>query len=712
MDVIGQGYCENNQLCVWVETPTKVGKKLLKYSFPEVRIANQSFLETAWLHYCSTSRRSEPAYLQAVAGLQCLPSMSEHHTAFVIRILGSRPDKPPTRNEMREFFSVIEQAIKISKSHISALRPLVLNSRKLFWAGIDAWFDSNILSFRYHDIKNFLDPLPPDKRSSSLTLSSFEDTSSQAPGAITDITFKTITEARDKQAKHLDTRLAELQEKCFQALTYWETRKAALTTLAAILTSKRYAEIQQVLDPHRKGWSEIESERSALNAIDSRELGAFYVTEFLQEELHVYVKMQSFISQYKTVYPHGDRVANYFSDELIKGFSGKKSFLPDLLCSLSYFGSAELVAIQVLILSETGFNPQPLQDLHISQCEREKGQTARWRLMPIKKKTGKSQDQALDSADEGLEDDADYIVKHASQPGQRGKKTAFDAMEMLISNYDRLRGHWACAPHSEGYLFCYPNRLEGFRAQRRIGTWGKVFDKFKLEWNINPNYTFKHLRSQVGCQVVVRSNGNLFEVRNKLGQSDIATSAGYVAQVLTGLDEAIINQFERQIAATIMFAIGGDDALYTHQLQREDINVKTIPIVTLQNRPVRADEIKQKLTAVGNGVGCMSPTESPNHTIKSGEVCDGEQCHDCKQQKIIITEGRMKENILMLRYFRDHLEEICSRNSEHWIKHGVKAFAFQIALSHVIRNNIRYKSLYEEIERQVTKEQGPQFQTA
>ncbi len=66
----------------------------------------------------------------------------------------------------------------------------------------------------------------------------------------------------------------------------------------------------------------------------------------------------------------------------------------------------------------------------------------------------------------------------------------------------------------------------------------------------------------------------------------------------------------------------------------------------------------------------------------------------------------------MLRYFRNNLEAISSRNPDHWIAHGLKAFAFQIALSHVIRGNVRYKSIYDEIERQITKEQTVRYHTA
>jgi hypothetical protein len=477
-----------------------------------------------------------------------------------------------------------------------------------------------------------------------------------------------------------------------------------LKDLGAALPTNRYAEIQQIIVPQRQQKRLSECDRTAIEAVDASELTAFYVAEFIKEKLYIYVNMQRFMAKHRIWYPHGERVVAYLRGRSIIGFSHRVNFISDLLCSLAYLGTSEFTAIQLLILAETGFNPQPLRDLHISQCEREKGQTARWKLLPTKEKTGKGQDQSLYSSNETSEEKAEYIVKIANKSDGIVKRTAFDAMEMLKLNYDRLLESWSFAPDSEGYLISCPIRLNDFLAQRLRHSWPRTFRKFKQQWDINPNYTFKQLRSQVGCQVVVRSNGNLYAVKNKLGHSDIATSARYAAEVLAGLDEVIINQFERQIAATIMFAIGGDDVLYAHSLQHEDINVKMIPIVTLKNKPAKTDDIKQKLTSVGNGVGCTDPTNSPNHTIKPGDFCDGEQCHGCEQQKIIITEGRMKENILMLRYFRNNLEEICSRNPEHWIVHGVKAFAFQIALSHVIRSNERYKGLYDEIERQVTKE--------
>jgi hypothetical protein len=146
--------------------------------------------------------------------------MSKKHATLVTRILTSGSSEPPTRNEMREFFSITEQSIKIVLSDILGLRAIIVGHRKLFREGIDAWFDNGILDFRYHDIKDFLDPLPSYNRTFSLALSSFENTSSKAPKAITDITFKTIEEARIKQGNHLETRLAELQEKCFVALDY------------------------------------------------------------------------------------------------------------------------------------------------------------------------------------------------------------------------------------------------------------------------------------------------------------------------------------------------------------------------------------------------------------------------------------------------------------------------------------------------------------
>lgn len=719
MDLPGQGYCARDRLCVWVKTPTKKGKKLVAYSFPGVIIDSDSFLEVAWLNFCSEARKSETAYLQAIAGLECLPHMNKNDAAFVRRILRSKTSKPPTRNEMQRFLTIIEKAIQIAKSHLAALRPLINNSRLFYRSAIDRWFDAGVLDYRYHDISGFLDPLPPDKRIKSKSLSSFEDLSSKAPEAITNLSFSTIEEARELQGAHLDTRLAELQEKCFAALDDWDMRRSTLKALATRLSAARYAEIRQVVAPHRRGWSKVAAAHAAMDALNAEELAAFYLAEFIENKFHIYANLQRFVAHCYAVYPHGERVVDYFLSQQIGGFNGRTHLLPGLLCSLAYFGVAELMAIQILLLSETGLNPQPLQDLHRSQCERGKGQRAHWRLMPIKQKTGKAQQQSIpadtESAntgtdsekdefnDDGDSDEDEYVVKQPSKAGELPKRSAFDAMEMLMENHNRLAEDWSFAVDSEGFLFCYPNHVSKMLAQRRVGTWIKVFVEFKRAWNINPRYTFKQLRSQVGAQVVVRSNGNLYAVRNQLAHTSIATSSGYVAHVLAGLDEAIINQFERQIAATIVFAIGGEEALYAQGLQREDVNTKTIPIITLQNNRLHADDLNHKLTRVGNGVGCTDPTDSPNHTIKPGDFCDGEQCYGCKHQKLVITEGRMKENILMLRYFRNNLEAIVARNPEHWVKHGINAFAFQVALSHVIRSNVRYKTMYEKFERELAE---------
>lgn len=715
MDEIGLGYCKSDRLCVWTKAKNKAGKALVEYPFLHFTIESGSFLETCWLKFCNGERQHRTAYEQATAGLRSLASIDKSQAAFVIRILKSGINKPPSRNEMREFFCALDQSITAAFGHLSVLRPSLLNSRLLFRSGIDAWFEQGVLDYRYHDIKDFLDKLPIDPRSTSMSLSSFEDRSSKSPEAITNLPFKTIEEAREKQGEHLDIRLAELQEKCFSALDYWTSRKITLTDLSTCLSPTRLEEIQRIVAPHRKGWLKDPRDHLAIQALEPKDLAAFYLSEFIQQRLHVYANMMQFLAAYKTAYPHGERVIDYFSQTGIKGFSHRMNFFPELLCSLAYFGATELVAIQTLILSETGFNPQPLQDLHITQCRRDKtGGTARWELMPIKSKTGKGQDQSLASTADATdaEGNTEYVAKQVTKKGEKPKKTAFDAMEMLIANYNHLVEHGSFAPGSEGYLFTYPTRISNMQTQRRIGTWGKVFEAFKKDWNINSQYTFKQLRNQVGAREVVRSNGNLYAVRSKLGHASIATSAGYVAHVLAEIDDAIINQFERQIAATILFAIGGEDLLYTHNLCREDVNIKTIPIVTLKNQRTQPQDIEQKLTPVGNGVGCANPTDSPNHTINRGDFCDAGQCYDCRHRRIIITKERMKENILLLRYFRNNLDSICARNPEHWVKHGVKSFAFQIALSHVIRSNLRYKKLYEEIEQEITEAEDLQRQQA
>lgn len=709
MDIPGQGYCVDNRLCVWVTSATHARKKLVSYSFPGVIIGAECFLETAWLNYCSETRKSETAYSAAIGNLDCLPGMTGNDGAFIKRILRSTGEKPPTRNEMREFLTILEKAVWVTRSHQPTLRQTLLITRRFYRGAIDAWFHAGILDYRYHDIRPFLDPLPSDIRNKSKSLSSFEDPSSKAPGAITNLTFKTIEEARRLQGAHLDTRLAELQEKCFAALDNWDTRRSKLKSFTTRLSVKRYAEIQQVVAPCRLRWSKVAEAHAAVEALDAGELAAFYVAEFIENEFHVHENLRRFVAQCYAVYPHADRVVAYLSAQQITGFSSANRLINDLACCIAYFGPLELMAIQVLILSEAGFNPQPLRDLHISQCERGKGQRAHWKLMPVKAKTGKGQQQSVYADTEGLDQNQsdsnkhEYLVKQASKADGSVKRSAFDAMEMLMENYGRLADNWAFAPNSEGFLFTYPTRIPDTLAQRRFGTWVSAFNELKRVWDINPQYTLKQLRSQVGAQVVVRSNGNIYAVQTQLGHANIETSSGYVAHVMAGLDEAIINQFERQIAATIVFAIGGDDALYTRGLAREDVNTKTIPIITLQNKQARVDDLKHKLTPVGNGVGCTDPTDSPNQKIQPGDFCDGQQCYSCKHQKLLITEGRIKENILMLRYFRNNLETVFARNPEHWVKHGINTFAFQIALSHVIRSNLRYKSMYEKLERELAE---------
>jgi len=473
MGIIGQGFCERNRLCVWIRTPSRVGKKFLDYSFPNLIIKTGCFLEVAWLSYCNGNRLNENAFWHATSGLRTIPSMSKRDAALVKRVLRSTPNKPPTRKEILEFFSVIEQAILSSNAHLSSLRQLILSSRQLFRAGIDAWFQTGRLGFSFHDIKDFLGDLPTNRRNDAMTLSSFEDTSSKAPEAIADLSFTTIQEAREKQQNHLDTRSTELQEKCLAALECWEIRKAKIIELSQLLTPTSYLRVKNVVNRYRKKSPQTQIQLPALNAIDVAELAAFYIKEFIQEQFHVYENALRFAAKHKTTYPHGNRIIDYFSQNAIKGFNSRNQLFTYFLCSLAYYGANELIAIQVSILLETGLNPQPLQNLHITQCVREKGQTARWKLMPIKEKTGRGQQISLTSNTGTINENSDYVIKHTAMPNNEPKKSAFDAMEMLISNYNLLLKHWAFSNDSQGYLFVYPMRTENLLAQRRFNTWGK-----------------------------------------------------------------------------------------------------------------------------------------------------------------------------------------------------------------------------------------------
>lgn len=215
------------------------------------------------------------------------------------------------------------------------------------------------------------------------------------------------------------------------------------------------------------------------------------------------------------------------------------------------------LAIEIKIQIATAWNRETIRNLRpggINLKEME--------LQSIKGKVGEPQHGSLESSDRIL---------------RRG-------LELMLEHDRHVTENWT--RECDG-IFVAPLRLKGRLVFDRDYE-AEVLKRF-LKCHGLPKFSREQLRNQKATLTYLK-NEDPYEVQGLLGHGDLSVTAGYIKhEILTVLNRANVFAFQRQLAATIVWATEGDKGVRRRAMRRRDINPKLLFPFT--DNPVQDDEM-------------------------------------------------------------------------------------------------------------------------
>lgn len=250
-------------------------------------------------------------------------------------------------------------------------------------------------------------------------------------------------------------------------------------------------------------------------------------------------------------------------------------------------------------------------------------------LQALKNKTGEMQDSVIEGADPGL---------------RLGLKMMLDQDEVL--------SHW---PRNNRRLFvtvCY-TRKKGIYIERQIDT--DLLAAFQDRHGL-PRFGFDQLRNQVGAKTYLRRQ-DPHEVQALLGHASLETTSGYIRhRVIAVLNEANVAHFRRQLAATIVWASGGDHAV--------------------EARGLGIDNVRKRL---------LFPVGADKPAVEPQADCDAWLAQP--DQALIVDASRVNHLVRQRRYYAQNWQRLRASNSEQFERVHLPRIEFTAALWAVIQDS-------------------------
>ncbi|MBC8772527.1 hypothetical protein [Stenotrophomonas maltophilia] len=197
--------------------------------------------------------------------------------------------------------------------------------------------------------------------------------------------------------------------------------------------------------------------------------------------------------------------------------------------------------LELKIQIATGWNREPVRALKAAGIRMD-GSTVD--LQSVKGKTGELQSKVIEGADRQLR----------------------SGLSLMLAQDETLRG-W---PRETDSIFCAVGcfKRKGLVVSKQCDY--KLLPAFQQRHAL-PAFTSEQLRNQKGTHVYLRAE-DPHEAQASLGHASLETTSSYIRHRVTGiLNEANIARFRRQLAATIVWVDGGNDALASRNLDASDV---------------------------------------------------------------------------------------------------------------------------------------------
>lgn len=366
---------------------------------------------------------------------------------------------------------------------------------------------------------------------------------------IINVAHGSFQEAKDRAVRHLDDRLQRVKNACdidIQGFLRW--RAWTNEALAAPLSDEcaRYVDRLHGFD--------IASDRELqrwLAMADLPTIMAVALTSFRTFGLHTASGYRDRITRKRSVHlgPAAGRLHAAFPDlnrwSSMRAGRGQYSVFRGLL-SHWYVPQSVQLAIELKLQAETGFNRHTVRNLTVAGVSI---RNATVELQALKGKVEELQHGEIDGAD----------------------RTLRAGLELMIDHSQNVTAFWQ---PDEKRLFV---ALVATKTEVAFGMWTchKFLQRF-VEHHGLPRFTREQLRNQKASAVYLQ-NGDVNEVQGLLGHESLKTTSGYLQQhVLAILNRANIAQFMRRLAASIIWAVRGEDAVVRHGHAHADVSARLL----------------------------------------------------------------------------------------------------------------------------------------
>lgn len=250
-------------------------------------------------------------------------------------------------------------------------------------------------------------------------------------------------------------------------------------------------------------------------------------------------------------------------------------------------------------------------------------------LQALKNKTGEMQDAVIEGIDPALR----------------------LGLQMMLDQ-DRVLSTW---PRTNRRLFvsvCY-TRKKGVTIERPIDT--DLLAAFQDHHGL-PRFGFEQLRNQIGAKVYLRSE-DPHEVQALLGHGSLETTSRYIRhRVIAVLNEANVAEFRRQLAATIVWAAEGEQAVEARGLGVANVR-------------------KRLLFPVGTEKSSVEPSADCDVWLANPE------------QPLVVDEVRISHLVRQRRYYAQNWQRLRATNAEQFERVHLPRIEFSAALWAVVQDS-------------------------
>lgn len=451
-----------------------------------------------------------------------------------------------------------------------------------------------------------------------------------------------LRDLEDGALKHLEGRNQRIREACWDSINNFVRWRNLLDELKEAPLSeegKKYIHLLSVpiFDGNQRYKDYIEWQKHAelsqilqahIHWIEQKELYKFSRFKELQGSLF---KTHIFFKRLKAEFPE-------FSTRYT---SVGMSNLPGLLCHY-YLPNWILVCLRLLFQIEFSWNHDTA--IHFTRA----GiiwQDKDCQLSSIKPKTEKAQIAWVSKNDPELIEMIELLERQDDNVKKYWKRED-----------DRIFSGWTSGRDYPKFVIFADHHLLG---------------RFKNAYSL-PQFTNDQLRDQAGNTFYLKTK-DPHATQALLGHDSLATTQAYLDQTINRvLNEANMNEFMTRLGASIVWAVGSEEALSKYGFDNNDLDKKLLFPVT-DNPALEKNEIP---------------------------ICD--EWFTTKSTEIVINPSRMAHAIRQREYYRLNWERIYSINSERFNSTHLQRIIFNNALCKVIEDS-KYGHVFKEMSKEIMK---------